>query len=293
MLWWIITIGSLILCTIILFIHIKREWLDDHIIELFVGMTATIIGVTLAITLTNFDTKEKEKTQVLGVLETTYRDVWRARAEKNVPFQSSDLNSLISVLNSFPLRIPYSIEFLITNEICNKVMNSTSLITLHDSLFGIKNFSERICNYEQLEEEQLNTMLESPIFIKIMHDRLLIDNSYEIAIRTLYISNEYLNKRIDKNEFEILHRIIGELSLMRTYSYLDREFDENEIAPFYISALKDEKLKKLVKRLKAPPYQTLDPNEYDVYYMDTLIQLDIDIEDYCEEYGWVFIPYDN
>lgn len=262
----------------------QENVLNEHAMNYIIGIIATIVGVTLAIDVTNYDVHKNEKADVKSMLETVYRDVWEARAEKNIPFvnHEDDPDSLLAFFDRFVLRIPYTAELLVANEIANRVIPSIGLIKLQDVVFGLKGSSERIGTYDITQYDEL------------LSERVTLDVYYERLIRFIYITYEYLQGNIGESELEIAYSIAGELGLIRLYRRIvddDTAFESiaRATASMYYTALDvGGRKEELAQKIKKPPYLSLDIGIFSVVEINRYILMDIDLS-YFEEDGYTLV----
>ncbi len=186
-------------------LRIPKEELRSFILTLI----ATLVGVFIAISLTNSGTQKKEKNDTIKLLNTSRLILVNTKSysqelSKAIEILGKDTinNSeerLSQIKDSNPIPFPYLLETVITNEILSKNISEYSHSEIYTGLINLK----KLADYQTVKiYEQSLVELIVLMDLEIQFQKGELDmNEIENTMKTT--REEFGNKYPDKNVFEI------------------------------------------------------------------------------------------
>ena len=176
--------------TVVFFLILRRKGRKSEVIPFLSTTLATLIGVLLAVTLSDIQTKKNETEDTIKLLKS-------AKSTLNLNYEYSKglvesfnyLKSSDSISENYSLPYPDLYEKIIQNDVVSKNISEHSLFQINNVLINLK----RIPNSDKLDHE---------LFLKELK-RLLHTTSLEIDYQEGNLTLKELELKLDEKSNEV------------------------------------------------------------------------------------------
>lgn len=182
--------------------------LDDQIFQFVNGILVTLIGVIVAISFTNMDTKKNECSKTIDLLHVANQDIIQASEYMEAYYEllkTSDDDEYIQFLNDNTLPYPTIIYDVLKNDVVMISISTESYIALNSELRNLETFKNWLETTDNIDKKKL--------FVSEIKDAFYVLSKY------IELEVDYLNGKISFMQLEDKHQAM----------YIEKMFPNGDI----------------------------------------------------------------